>query len=164
MTASPVRAVLDTVVYVQALISGRGPASAVFDRLRAAGFILLLSEAVLAEVRDVPLRPALRSRFRHLTEERVDAFVTEVTGLAVMVPRPARALSLPRDPKDEPLIDLAVAGRAQFLVTWNHKHLTYLMAGDTPEGREFLRRFPSLTIVSPVEFLRALDTVPPVSP
>jgi predicted nucleic acid-binding protein len=69
VSGRPIRVVLDTVVYVQALISGRGPAAAVFDRLRAGRFVLLLSDAVLAEVRDVPLRPELRSRFKHLTED-----------------------------------------------------------------------------------------------
>jgi predicted nucleic acid-binding protein len=87
-----------------------------------------------------------------------------VVGLAAVIPRPPQAMQLPRDPKDEPLIDIAVAGAADYLVTWNHKHLTYLMAGDTPEGREFLTRFPTLRIVSPVDLLNVLDTSPPARP
>jgi uncharacterized protein len=162
MSEQPIRAVLDTVVYVQNLISSRGPAAAIFDYARAGRFVLLLSEALLAEVRDVPLRPELRSRFRHLNEERVEAFVSEVVSLGVSIARPPTALSLPRDPKDEPLIDLAVAGEATYLVTWNRRHLTYLMAGDTPEGREFITRFPLLKIISPVEFLMVID--PPRTP
>src|SRR5437588_1927327 len=83
----------------------------------------------------------------------VDAFVREVQRLAVVVNAPSHVLALPRDPKDEPLIDLAVAGRADFLVTWNERHLTYRTKGDTPEGKEFSSRFPNLRIISPPEFL-----------
>jgi predicted nucleic acid-binding protein len=68
--------------------------------------------------------------------------------------RPSR---LTRDPKDEPLIDLAVAGDADYLVTWNERHLTYLMKQDTPEGRDFCARFPKLRIVAPPDFLKLVD-------
>lgn len=153
----PPRAVLDTVVFVQALISGRGPAAACVERLREGRFVLLLSEATRAEARDVPLRPELCTRFKQLTPERVEAFFDEIDALAVLVPRPAHVFDLPRDVKDEPLIDLAVAGGAQFLVTWNERHLTYLMKRDTPEGIEFRARFPDLRICTPPEFLRAIE-------
>jgi hypothetical protein len=43
---------------------------------------------------------------------------------------------------------------AAYLVTWNEKHLTYLMCGNTPEGQEFLSEFPQLQILPPPEFLR----------
>lgn len=42
----------------------------------------------------------------------------------------------------------------------NERHLTYLMRGDTPEGRDFLQRFGKLTILNPVSFLRIVDRVP----
>jgi len=77
--------------------------------------------------------------------------------LALTLPAPPRAFALPRDPDDEPLIDAAVCGGASYLVTWNERHLTYLMRQDTPEGVDFCRRFPSLRILSPPEFLRELD-------
>ena len=74
-----------------------------------------------------------------------------------MIPRPPHAFGLPRDPKDEPLIDLAVAGDAEYLVTWNERHLTYLIKKDTPEGVEFCSKYPRLVICTPPEFLRSLD-------
>ena len=83
--------------------------------------------------------------------------MSEVESTGVMVNPPPRVFVLPRDPDDEPLIDLAVAGAADHLVTWNDRHLTYLMRGDTPEGRDFCKRFPALRIVSPPEFLASLE-------
>ena len=61
--------------------------------------------------------------------------------------------------RDEPFIDLAVAGDAQFIVTWNDRHLTYLMRQNTPEGRDFCTPFPGIQIVSPPEFLIAVDAI-----
>jgi predicted nucleic acid-binding protein len=68
--------------------------------------------------------------------------------------------SLLRDPKDEPYIDLAVAAKAACLVTWNDRHLTYLMRQDTPEGIDFCRRFSTLQILTPPAFLAALKAHP----
>jgi hypothetical protein len=46
-------------------------------------------------------------------------------------------------------------------VTWNDRHLTYLMQQDTAEGRDFCRRFPLLKIVSPPAFLQELTRLNP---
>ncbi len=159
MTAPPPRAVLDTVVFIQALISGRGPSAACFERLRSGEFILFMSDVLRAEIRGVALRAELVRKYPLLTDEKVDAFMREVEALSANIPSPPSSFILPRDPKDEPLIDLAVAGNADFLVTWNERHLTYLMKQDTPEGKEFVRRFPNLDIISPPQFLTHLNAL-----
>jgi putative PIN family toxin of toxin-antitoxin system len=153
---TPPRVVFDAVVFVQALISGRGPAAACVETVRAGQAALFLSDAIVAEMKDVPRRPELTSRYRHLTSERVDEFVRDVQTMSIHVATPAHALSLPRDPKDEPYTDLAIEIAAEFLVTWNERHLTYLMRGDTPEGKSFCEKFPQLTILSPPVFLQKL--------
>ena len=151
------RVVLDTVVFVQCLISGRGPSAACLERLRAGKFVLLISDATLAELKDVPLRPKFTAKYPYVTPEKVSAFVAEIENLAVRIAAPLTAFKLPRDPADEPFIDLAAAGDARFIVTWNERHLTYLMRADTAEGREFRQRFPQILIVSPPEFLRQIE-------
>lgn len=153
MTDPLPRVVFDTVVFVQALISGRGPAAGCLDHLRAGRFILLMSDATYDELREVPLRPKLTAKYPSLTLDKVAAFVAEIESLAVKIAAPPTAFSLPRDSKDEPFIDLAIAGAAQYLVTWNERHLTYLMKQDTPEGKVFCARFPTLLILSPPDFL-----------
>jgi len=155
------RVVLDTVVFVQALISGRGHAAGCIDRLRAGRFIVLMSNATFAELRAVPFRPKLRRKYPFVTDEQVVTFISEIESLAVVIPSPPTTLKLPRDPKDEPLIDLAVAGSARFLVTWNERHLTYLMNQNTPEGKEFCTRFPNVRILPPPDFLAAMDLLAP---
>ena len=156
MTDSLPRVVLDTVVFVQALISGRGPAARCVELCRAGRYILLQSPKTLAELRDVPLRPRLIAKYPYITRDKVEAFIADATSFAVNIHDPPPVFALPRDPKDEPFIDLAVAGGGQFIVTWNDRHLTYLMRRDTEEGKEFCKRFPSLRIVSPPELLANL--------
>lgn len=99
------------------MISGRGPAAACIERLKAGQFVLLLSHSLLAELREVPLRPELRSRYSQLSPERVHRFAREVQAMCVVIASPPNALKLPRDPDDKPVIDLAVAGNADYIVT-----------------------------------------------
>jgi len=155
------RVVLDTVVFVQCLISGRGPSAACLENLRSARFVLLMSDATLAELYDVPRRPSFTAKYPYVTAEKISSFVSEIDTLAVRIANPPAAFVLPRDAEDEPFIDLAVAGDARYLVTWNERHLTYLMKQDTPEGREFCQRFPHIKIVSPVQFLAELRSSRP---
>ncbi len=146
-------------IYVQALISRRGPAAACFDRVFKAQAVLFTSDALLEEARSVPLRHELTRRYSRLTQERVEAFVDAVRTVSVNIPKPPKSFSLPRDPKDEICTDLAIAASAQYLVTWNQKHLTYLMKRDTPEGEDFCARFPQLIILDPPAFLHELDII-----
>ena len=155
------RVVFDAVVFVQALISGRGPAAACVQHALAGKMILFLSDAILAEVSEVPLRPELTGRYPCLTPRRVSSFVHDLRSVAVHVPTPPRAFQLPRDPKDEHYTDLAIAVVAAYLVTWNQRHLTYLMQQDTAEGREFCHRFPLLNILPPPAFLKELSRLNP---
>jgi putative PIN family toxin of toxin-antitoxin system len=150
------RVVLDTVVFVQSIISGRRPSAACVEELRAGRFVLLMSDDTLAELTDVPVRPSLLKKYPFVTAEAVAAFVAEIASLAVRIPKPPNVFTNSRDPKDEPFVDLAVAGGAQFIVTWNERHLTYLMKRDTPEGNDFCERYPKMRIVSPPDFLVAL--------
>ena len=103
----------------------------------------------MAEIRGVSSRPALTRKYRNLTPEYIETFTEDLQRHAVSIENPPAVFSLSRDPKDEPYINLSVAADAQFLVTWNAKHLTYLMRTDTPEGRLFCEKFPKLKIVSP---------------
>jgi putative PIN family toxin of toxin-antitoxin system len=143
-------------VYVQALGSRSGPAFRCLELAETPEVQLLLSPSILAEIQDVLARPLLRARLRELTEERVAELLAKLRVCAELIPEPARDFSLPRDAKDEPYLNLAIAGRAKYLVSWNERHLGYLMRADTPEGREFCARFPGLRIVTPVEFLQAV--------
>ena len=140
-------------VFVQAAANPNGPAMACFDRLAHLNGQLCLSDAILLEIGEVLNRPELRQRLTRLTPIRVGQFLDDVRAAALVIDVIPHAFSLPRDSKDEPYLDLAIAAGADYLLTWNARHLTYLMNEDSPEGKEFRRRYPKLTITNPVEFL-----------
>jgi putative PIN family toxin of toxin-antitoxin system len=155
----PPRAVFDCSLFLQAATSAKGPAFKCFTLVEQSRVVLLLSEPILDEIEDVFGRPMLQAKFPILKEEPVRAFIRKVKRLAVLCSEPPNIFILPRDRDDEPYTDLAIAARARYLVTWNDRHLTYLMRQDTPEGTEFCRRFPELRIVSPPEFIREISTM-----
>ncbi len=109
------------------------------------------------EVRDVLTRPEVRMRFPALTPEHVDAYLNGLLSVADMVNNVSPAFTLPRDSKDDPYVNLAIEVRPAYLVTWNHRHLTYLMRQDTPEGIDFCNRFPDVKIVDPPTFVREIE-------
>jgi putative PIN family toxin of toxin-antitoxin system len=118
---------------------------------------LCVSLEIVAELRDVMTRPEVQAKFPALTSEHVDTFLRDMLCHAQIVQNVPAAFPLPRDKKDEPYVNLAIAAQARYLVTWNDRHLTYLMRQDTPEGRDFCRRFPEIRIVDPPTFIRHLS-------
>ena len=149
----PVRAVYDCMIFLQAAANPSRVHSTL--RLVHSGEVLLyVSAEIVNEVRDVLTRPEIRAKFPALTAEHVDVFLNDILSFSRLVDDVPKVFSLPRDPKDEPYVNLSIRVDAQYLVTWNERHLTYLMRQDTPEGRDFCRRFPQLKIVDPPTFVR----------
>ena len=144
------RVVSDCMVFLQGAARSAGPARACFEIVDQGLVTLCVSPEVLAEVRDVLSRPELVKRFPALSAEWVTAFVTSVADKALVVPDVPNAFVLPRDPKDEPYINLAVATQAEFLVSRDRDLL------DLMTDAEFRRRFPALKIVDPETFLRTI--------
>ena len=60
----------------------------------------------------------------------------------------------PRDPKDEPYLNLAIEAKARFLVS-RDKDILDLRDGAEPSAIEFQQRFPEIRIMEPLEFLQA---------
>lgn len=155
-TAKPPRVVFDCNVYVQALVNAKGPAAACWQRTSQGEAILIVSHEVFSEVRDVLNRPSLRKQFPSLNRQRVDAFLNEVEKRAVLVEDIPIEFVYERDPKDSRYINLALAARAQLIVS-RDKDLLDLTQRESAESTEFRKRFPDLTILDPVAFLGTLD-------
>lgn len=144
------RAVFDCMVFLQGAGRPAGPARACFRLVEEDQVTLCLSAAILAEVRDVLTRPKTQRRFPLLSPEWVETFVQNVESKAVVLTDIPQALTLVRDPKDQPYLNLALAAKAHYLVS-RDKDLLDLM---TEAG--FRQRCPDLTILDPVTFLRAI--------
>lgn len=109
---------------------------------------LYVSPAILAEVEDVISRPKIRTKFQQLTDDVVAEFIARIERIAVSVGEVGTAITLPRDPKDEPYLNLAVACQAEYLVSRDRDLLD--------EGADAIATLlPNLRIVDPVAFLIA---------
>lgn len=152
MTA-PIRVVYDCVVFLQGAGRRNNAARKCLDLVDDGTVQLCLSPDVLAEIDDVLHRPEILRKFPLIESEDSQTLLRTARNKALLLADVPKAFQLPRDPDDEPYTDLAIAADATFLVTWNDRHLTYLMRQETPEGAEFCRRFPNVKIVDPPTFL-----------
>jgi putative PIN family toxin of toxin-antitoxin system len=119
---------------------------------------LFLSPAIWAEIDDVLTRPKTLSKFPDLTRSDVRQFLRAIQAKARTLTNVQKVFDYARDPKDEPYVNLAVAAKVTFLVTRDNDLLD-LMRHDTIAGGDFHRRFESLEIVTPEEFLAKLNRV-----
>jgi putative PIN family toxin of toxin-antitoxin system len=113
-----VRIVLDTDVVVAALRSPGGASAAIVRLFRQGGATLLISVALALEYEAVCSRPEHRLG-AGLSEHQVNVFVDAIVALAE--PVPVHFLWRPqlRDPCDEMVLEVAINGEADALVTFN---------------------------------------------
>src|SRR5579862_4336539 len=149
------RAVFDCPVFVQAFFGSSGPAAACLDLVEAGAVRLLVSLDVLAEVREVLARPELAARRRWITSDRIQAFVERVVRFSELVDPVPHSISYARDFRDEPYLDLTVAGHANFLVSRDRDLLD--LAGAGASAHDGVRRaLRGIAIVDPVAFLASV--------
>ncbi len=136
-------AVVDTNIFIRALIKPQGSVGPVLTRLRDGDYILLYAELLLDELLAKFALPRIRAKY-HLSDEDVE------TVLALILLRgepitPNRRITACRDPKDNIVLEVAVAGQADFIVTGDNDLLV-------------LHPFEGIPIVGPSEFLEALES------
>lgn len=138
-------AVVDTNVVAAGLITGdaASPTARILDAMRRGAFPFLLSEALLAEYRQVLLRPKL-CKLHGLSAQELDLLLTELATHAIV--REPQARPGAPDAKDAHLWSLAQDLPGTVLVT----------------GDLVLRRKPPphVSVLGPSEFRRRLDPRP----
>ena len=149
------RVVFDCMIYLQATINESGPAAALLRLVDNDEITLFVSREVLEEVRNVLSRPQIRQRNPAITDERVDALLSRLAEKATLLDDVQLHCTYTRDPKDEKYINLAIEVAATYLVSRDNDLLDS-MTGIAPECQDFQRRFSSLTVIEPVEFLRTV--------
>ncbi|CAN5371227.1 putative toxin-antitoxin system toxin component, PIN family [soil metagenome] len=109
------RVVVDTNVWVSAFLNPAGPPARVLAALDQRRFTLVASEYLLAEIAEVLTRPRVVRRYA-VTPEARDIFIELLHTRAVTVPTDG-SVQICRDPDDDMVIETAVRGRADMLVT-----------------------------------------------
>jgi uncharacterized protein len=140
---------------VQAFLGSSGPAYACLELAEEGVVSLLISKFVLAEVADVLSQPALRKHRQTITTEAIEEFLDRIVLCSGLVDDVPRVFTYPRDPEDEPYLDLALAGNARYIVT-RDRDLLDLMKDDQTDGQQLGALLPNLDIIDPSAFLRAL--------
>ena len=141
------RATFDTNIFVRALIQKENLANHLISLWLEGRFILVLSQAIVAEIRGVLLRPALMRELQYTRTEAMrlinllpQASIVEITTLS----------ELCRDPKDDIFIDCAISGRVQFLVSTDNDLV------DDPELSKALYEF-GVEVIEPPNFLEKIQ-------
>ena len=110
------RVVIDTNVFVSALLSPLGSPARVIDLLSADRIVVLYDDRLIGEYLAVLSRP--KFGFARLT---VRLFVDSIRMKGELVFAPPVSIELP-DRDDLPFLEVALAGEAEGIVTGNGKH------------------------------------------
>jgi putative PIN family toxin of toxin-antitoxin system len=136
------RVVLDTNVLLSGLL-WHGPPHTLIERVREGTLFLVSSPALLAELAEVIARPefaAILARSNTSPEHSL----AELRALAEVIEPAPLAMPVCRDPDDDAVLALAIAARADLIVSGDRDLL------DLP-------RFQDIAIVTPAEALRKTE-------
>lgn len=134
---------LDTNVLVSAFISKQGQPAVLLDIILTFPEIeLVLSDPILAEFKDVLLRPEVKERFEYSARE-IGQFVDALRGASTIVQVKSGFRVVSEDPKDDVIINTAYDGKVDYIVSGN-SHL------------QRLRRFKGIRIVKPKSLLKII--------
>ena len=135
------RAVIDTGIFVSALIRGRGTIGSVLRALREARFTAIYTTELLVEIIDVLGRHRMRVKY-HIQPEDVSALIHLIRLRGELV-IPDQKVGACRDPKDDKFLEAALAGGADCIVSGDADLLA-------------LGSFEGIPILRPAEFIARL--------
>lgn len=108
------RAVIDTVVFVRALINPSGRWGRLLFDL-SDRYVIVLSPEIIMEILDVLHRSSLRQRFPQIDDVAVDRALAIIENAEVV--QSGERLDVCRDPDDDKFFECARAGRAHYIVS-----------------------------------------------
>ena len=142
--------VFDCMILLQATANPVGEAGRCFREVESGSVQLTMSQATRYEAHDVLTREAIRLRLPRLTDERIEEFMGSLDYYSVQQHDVPQVIPLPRDPKDEKYLNLAIATDAQYLVTRDNDLLGLML------DVGFRNSYPNLEILGPAEFLERM--------
>ncbi len=108
------RAVVDTVVFVRALINPAGPAGRLLVELPDR-YVIVLSPEIVREILEVLYRPSLRQRFPQIVPPPLEQVLALIEEAEVVEPRDH--VKVCRDPAGDKFFACALAGGADYIVS-----------------------------------------------
>jgi putative PIN family toxin of toxin-antitoxin system len=135
------RVVLDTNILISAAIVPEGPSAGTLAAWAAGSFELALSAAILTELSRVLRYPRIARRLNWSPDDE-QTFMAPLLQPELQV-SPVREITVCRDPADNRVLEAAVAGQADYIVSGD---LDLLALGE----------FEGIPIVTPAQFLAIL--------
>ena len=137
-----VRAVIDTNVVVSALIRPKGTAAVLWRRLGEGAFTAVFSPQLIDEIASVLCHPKIRAKYGTTSKdlEHIAALFALRGDLVSCQER----IRLCRDPDDDFLLETAVSGKADYLVSGDDDLLS-------------LKKILQTRIVKPAAFLAVIE-------
>ena len=146
-TPYPTRLIVpDTTTLLEAALRLMSFSGKLLDLIDAKQAVAVISNRMRHEYEAILKHPKVRAKKPQLTDARVAAILSRVDSAFIRVPNPPILYPLPRDPNDEPILNLAIAVQADYLVT-RDKDLLSVTA-----KAEFTKNYPFLAVVSPDAF------------
>ncbi len=130
------KAVVDTNVLISGLLGSRTNRK-IIEAFRDQQFLLVTSPLLIEEFLRVSSRPQLAAYFSSRERQAIAWFLQTQTRLVI----PKQRFHACRDPKDDFLLDVAVAAKASIIVTGDQDLLV-------------LHPFRRISILTPAQFLR----------
>ncbi|SRR6266498_68614 len=135
------RVVIDTGVFVSALIRRQGTTGDVLRALLDGRFTVIYTTDIVVEIIDVLGRPLFRTKY-HIEPDDITALVNLIRLRGELV-NPGKKVTACRDPKDDKFLEAALAAGADCIVS-----------GDT--DLLDMNVFEKIPILRPAEFLARL--------
>jgi len=110
-----IRAVIDTNILVSGLINPDGPPGRILKALRDGRFTIILSPDLLDEIAAVLLYPRVRDKYG--IDRRAREALSDLLALRGDLVAPAERVQVCRDPDDDRLVEAAVGGHAEYIIT-----------------------------------------------
>ena len=136
------RAVVDTNILIRALIKPQGSVGPILTRLSSGDYVLVYTDTLLDELLEKLALPRLRVKYG-ISDDVVESFL-QVLLLRGEHVTPRRSVRISRDPDDDRVIEAALEGAVD-----------YIVSGD--DDLIVLVEIEGIPVIAPSVFLRALD-------
>ena len=137
-----IRVVIDANVFVSAALKPHSKAAKIIDLVKEGTIALVLSHAILEELRKVFRYPKIRKEIRLIVSE-IDETLAKIAEGAVLTPGNMKIRAVKDDPEDNRYLECAVEGQADYIISGD-RHLTKL------------KFFQEIIIIDPAAFLELI--------
>jgi len=110
-----IRAVLDTNIWVSAILNPSGFPAEILRSFRNGDFLAVISEPIISEIADVLSRPRIKNKYGIIEADILELLILiEERCEHVLL---AGDIQVCRDPEDNGVIETAIKGHASYIVT-----------------------------------------------